>query len=324
MDTTPPRWLRPSPPSSAVAILLILSSLIPNAVVFTNAARINAPAKSDFFTPPDNYLLDCGNSSSTTLPGNLVFLGETDGGKYLSYNGRVIQVAASAPDPTLPSPIYTTARVFEAPAMYTFHVVRPGWHWTRLHFAPVQNDQQQDLRRARFKVSTSNNLVLIHDYETAENATWTFKEYLINITTERFSITFEPAVGSVAFVNAIEFVSAPDILIGDVATAVFPKGDYSGLLGVAYQTVYRINAGGPVITSQNDTLGRTWESDKAYLDPPVVGNAASVEPNVITYPEGESPLIAPPVVYATATQMADANVMVFCCLIISILHLITL
>ncbi|KAL7082754.1 hypothetical protein ACP275_14G121200 [Erythranthe tilingii] len=307
MDNIPPRWLRPSPPSPLAILLVLLFSLL---FVSSNAARFNAPAKSDSFSPPDNYLLDCGNSTSTTLAGNRVFLGDPDTSKYLSYNGRDIQVSAAADGAgsDFPSQIYSSAKVFESLATYTFHVVRPGWHWIRLHFAPVQN-AQHDLKAAQFKVSTSSNLVLIHDFENAANATWSFKEYLVNVTTERFSVAFDPAVGSVAFVNAIEFVSAPDILIGDVATAVFPKGDYSGLLNAAYQTVYRINAGGPTVTPENDTLGRTWESDKLYLDPPVVGSTASVEPNVITYPDGESPLIAPPVVYATATQMADANVM---------------
>ncbi|KAK6121460.1 hypothetical protein DH2020_044795 [Rehmannia glutinosa] len=309
MENTPPPRRRLPPPSSAtVTLLLVLFfSLISNDIVSTHAARVNAPAKSDSFTPPDNFLIDCGNSGSTTLPGNRVFLGDQETSKYLSYNGQDIQVSAPEADSKLPSAIYTSALVFESEATYTFHVTRPGWHWIRLHFAPIQNNQR-DLRTAKFKVSTSDNLVLIHEFENPPNATSSFNEYLVNVTTERFSIKFEPVQGSVAFVSAIEFVSAPDILIGDVATAVFPKGDYSGLMDVAYQTVYRLNVGGPTITAQNDTLGRTWDSDKQYLDPKVVGSEVSVEPKVISYPDGESPLIAPPVVYATATEMANANV----------------
>ncbi|PIN14031.1 Serine/threonine protein kinase [Handroanthus impetiginosus] len=303
MENTPPRRrttvICPSPPSSspATTLLIILFSLI----LPTNSARINAPAKSDSFTPPDNYLLNCGNSSPTTLPGNRVFLGDQETSKYLSYNGPDIQVSSS--------PIYQTAKVFESEATYTFHITRPGWHWIRLHFAPIPNNIK-DLKAAKFNVKTSNDIVLIQEFENEQNATWSLKEYLVNVTTERFSIAFEPGQGSLAFINAIEFVSAPDILLGDVATAVFPKGDYSGLMKVAYQTAYRVNVGGPVITAQNDTLGRIWESDKAYLEQKVTGSDVSVAPSVITYPEGESPLIAPPVVYATATQMADANVQV--------------
>ncbi|PIM98896.1 Serine/threonine protein kinase [Handroanthus impetiginosus] len=278
-------------------------------VVLTNAARINAPAKSYSFTPQDNFLFNCGASNSTTLPGKLIFLGDEQTRQYLSYNGPNIQVSIPPADLNVPSPIYLSAKIFESEATYNFNVTRPGWHWVRLHFAPIPN-ANRDLKIAKFKVKTSNNLVLIHEFTNEENKTWSFREYLINVTTEHFALAFEPAQGSVAFINAIEFVSAPDILINDVATAVFPKGDYSGLLNVAYQTVYRLDVGGPLITAENDTLGRTWDLDKPYLDPKAAGSDVSVEPNVITYPEGESPLIAPPVVYATATQMADANVLV--------------
>ncbi|KAL6514548.1 hypothetical protein OROGR_020127 [Orobanche gracilis] len=310
MENSPP-WRQTSgrrrPPG--VLLLVLLICLVSNAVIRSRAARINAPAKSDSFTPPDNYLLDCGSSAATTLPGNRVYLGDQESGKYLSYDGPDVQVSVPQADSSnLQSPIYASAKIFESAATYTFHVTRPGWHWIRLHFAPIQNDQR-DLKAARFKVSTSGDLVLIHEFEMyPENATTSFNEYLVNVTTERYSVTFQPAQGSLAFVSAIEFVSAPDILIGDVATAVFPKGDYSGLLNIAYQTVYRLNVGGPVITAQNDTLGRTWDSDKTYLDPKVAGSQISVAPNVISYPDGESPLIAPPMVYATATEMADANV----------------
>ncbi|XP_073308562.1 probable receptor-like protein kinase At2g21480 [Primulina huaijiensis] len=314
MENTYPRrcivYLRHPPLSSAVAILLVLSTFVSNGFVSTHAARINAPAKSDSFTPPDNYLLDCGSSAATTLPGKRVFLGDQETSNYLSYNGLDVQVSAPATAfPAAPSPIYLSAKVFETEATYTFHVSRPGWHWVRLHFAPVPNNEK-DLQNAKFQVKTSNNLVLIHEFKLPENQMWEFREFLVNVTTERFSLTFEPSQGGLAYINAIEFISAPDILLGDVATAISPKGDYSGLMKNAYQTVYRLNVGGPMITAQNDTLGRTWDSDEPYLEPKVVGSDVSVDPSVITYPDGESPLIAPPVVYATATQMADANVQV--------------
>ncbi|KAK4424122.1 putative receptor-like protein kinase [Sesamum alatum] len=312
MDNTSPRRYKSGlcpylPPPSGMAILLVLFCIAAPTVV--HAAITDAPAKSHSFTPPDNILLDCGNSTSITLPGNRVFIGDQESSKYLFYEGRDIQVGIAAEHATLPSPLYLSAKVFESNATYTFHVARPGWHWIRLHFAPIPNNQK-DLKTAQFKVSTSNGLMLVYDFKYKENMTWSYREYLVNVTTERFSLTFEPKQGSVAYISGIEFVSAPDILLGNVASAVFPKAQYSGLTNIAYETVYRLNAGGPAITAQNDTLGRSWEPDKEYLDPPSTGSEAFVEPNVITYPEGESPLIAPPVVYATATQMANANVQV--------------
>ncbi|XP_051144129.1 probable receptor-like protein kinase At2g21480 [Andrographis paniculata] len=317
MEKTPSRRLSPGlhlprPSSFAAAPLLVLfCSFLSNSnhVFLTEAAVIGAPAKSDAFTPPDNFLLDCGSSAPTTLPGNLAYVGDQESSKYLQYKGRDIQVMLAQDDQSVPSAIYRSAKVFDGEAIYTFHVTRPGWHWIRLHFAPAPYNEM-DLNNAKFQVRTSNGMMLMYDFKSPGNARWSMKEYLVNVTTEQFSITFLPDQGSVAFVSAIEFVSAPDILLGDVATAVLPKGDYSGLSKVAYQTAFRLNAGGPVITPQNDTIGRSWESDKPYLDPPVAGADAFVEPKVITYPDGESPLIAPPVVYATATQMANANVQV--------------
>ncbi|KAL2460106.1 putative receptor-like protein kinase [Abeliophyllum distichum] len=192
--------LRLSPPSSASAMAAILLVLFVSVPSFANAV------KSDSFTPQDSFLLDCGATASTTLPGQRVFLGDQDTSKYLAYEGRDIK-AGLALDP---APLFP----------------------------------------------------------------------------------------------------APDVLIGDVGSQLFPKGEYHGLGNNAYQTVYRLNMGGNAVTPQNDTLGRTWEPDHSYIDPSVAASNASVSPNIITYPEGESPLIAPPVVYATATQMADASVQV--------------
>ncbi|KAL2490677.1 putative receptor-like protein kinase [Abeliophyllum distichum] len=291
-----PRGHRLLPPSTAT--LLVLFYLF----VATSATSI---AKSDAFNPPDNYLLDCGASFSTPLSNNRVFMSDSDASKYLAYTGKDIHV--SVPSSNVPSPIYLSAKIFEKePAIYTFHVTRPGWHWIRLHFFPLQIDNH-DLQKATFKVKT-DELVLVQEFRNSENPKWTLKEYLVNVTTERFSIMFEPDTDSFAFINAIEFVSAPDILIEDSGTMLFPKGDYSGLSKNAFQTVYRLNVGGPIITPENDTLGRSWESDHRYINPSVAASNVSIVANVISYPEGESPLIAPPVVYASAIQMADANV----------------
>lgn len=259
------------------------------------------------FTPPDNYLFDCGASSSTTLSNDRIFVSDSDARKYLAYKGKNIQV--SVPSANVPSPIYLSAKIFEKEsAVFTFHVTQPGWHWIRLHFFPVQNTNY-DLQNAMFKVKT-DEFVLVQEFKNNENLKWTFKEYLVNVTTERFSIKFEPDADSFAFINAIEFVSAPDMLIQDSGSMLFPKGDYSGLSNNAFQAIYRLNVGGPIITPENDTLGRSWESDHQYLDPGVTASNVSVAPNIIVYPEGESPSIAPPVVYASAIEMADANVQV--------------
>ncbi|KAK8952988.1 Receptor-like protein kinase THESEUS 1 [Platanthera guangdongensis] len=72
--------------------------------------------------------------------------------------------------------------------------------------------------------------------------------------------------------------------------------------------MYRLNIGGPLLTSQNDSLGRIWENDEKYLH---VNNSAvnvSVDLLTINYPDGVTPEIAPRWVYASADTMGDANV----------------
>ncbi|KAG0448738.1 hypothetical protein HPP92_027689 [Vanilla planifolia] len=113
---------------------------------------------------------------------------------------------------------------------------------------------------------------------------------------------------SAAFINAIEVVSAPDVVIPDTATSLFPIGEAGGLSYYAYHTVYRLNIGGSAITSTNDTLGRNWSPDRSYLLSQSTAKSVSVEPKIVQYPDGGSPLIAPPSVYASAVHMADARV----------------
>lgn len=169
------------------------------------------------------------------------------------------------------------------------------------------NNTEFDLQHSVFTVTT-DDLVLLHSFNVNNSTQTVIKEYLINCTTERLSIKFSPLRNSVAFINAIEVVSAPDSLITDVGSNLLPVGDFNGLSGYSYQTMYRLNMGGPLITPQNDTVGRTWEPDKPYLKARVLAKSVSVSPSVITYPDGVSPLIAPNWVYASAVQMADARV----------------
>ncbi|XP_027340618.1 receptor-like protein kinase THESEUS 1 isoform X2 [Abrus precatorius] len=100
----------------------------------------------------------------------------------------------------------------------------------------------------------------------------------------------------------------PNDLFVDQALALNPTAPFNGLSELAFETVYRLNIGGPLLTSQNDTLGRTWENDQKYLR---VNNSVidvSVNPSSIKYPAGVTPEIAPNWVYATSEAMGDANV----------------
>ncbi|KAL3538999.1 hypothetical protein ACH5RR_002365 [Cinchona calisaya] len=284
-----------------MAILLVLFYLF-----LANPINVSAQ-KTDSFTPKDNFLIDCGATSRTTLADKRVFLPDQETGNLLSSKGRDIQVSApSANNNTNILPIYLSARIFVDEATYTFHIDSAGWHWIRLHFFPLANNEF-NLQQAKFKVVT-DQYVLIYDFQVNDTTSTVVKEYLVNVTTERFEIKFVPEKSSAAFINAIELVSAPNMLVEDVGSNLFPVQQFSRLSQMAYKTIYRLNVGGPVITSQNDTLGRTWFSDQPYMKQPSAGKNVSVPPNVISYPDGESPLIAPPSVYASAVEMADATV----------------
>lgn len=89
--------------------------------------------------------------------------------------------------------------------------------------------------------------------------------------------------------------------------SLFPVQGHNGLNGFNYQYVYRLNVGGPPITAQNDTLARSWENDEKYLKDKALAANVSVPAKAVKYPDEFPDLIAPPPVYASAVQMADAN-----------------
>lgn len=114
---------------------------------------------------------------------------------------------------------------------------------------------------------------------------------------------------SFSFVNAIEFVSAPDSLISDTAAAVLPLDEFTGFTTYDDEVIYRLNVGGPTVSPSNDTLFRTWQPDNAYMTFTEGAQNVSVPFGVIKYPnQGATAHIAPYYVYATADQMADSRV----------------
>ncbi|XAR59581.1 Non-specific serine/threonine protein kinase [Bertholletia excelsa] len=281
-------------------VLVLLSLLITTIAV---SAALPSSSATTTFTPPDNYLIDCGSGGKTTHSDGRSFDSDQDSKNFFKCNGRTEQVSVTSAD--VPSPIYLSAGVYLDEATFSFPITRPGWLWIRLHFFPMQSSF--NLEKAKFSVATET-LVLIHDFRVENGATWFFKEYLVKETKDRLSLKFTPGKDNVAFVNAIEVVSAPDVIMSDVGSTLFPVGQTNGLSTQSYLTMYRINVGGPQITSKNDSLGRTWTTDEEFLLHKEMGKQISVAPNVVRYANGGSPLIAPPVVYASAVEMGSAYV----------------
>ncbi|XP_071728288.1 probable receptor-like protein kinase At5g61350 [Rutidosis leptorrhynchoides] len=266
-----------------------------------------------FFTnaTTDNYLIDCGSPQNTILDDGRTFKSDPQSVSFLSTDENIFATSNSLPQNSS-LPLYKTARIFDSESVYKFLVFQPGRHFLRLYFYPLPNPQY-NLTTAVFSVKTDDGLVLLHDFSATDqssNSNSNCKEYLINVTSSEFSLVFSPLKKSFAFVNGIEFVSAPNELMPDSATAVSPLGVFNGVSGFDLQVVHRVNVGGPTISPKNDTLSRTWVSDSnGYMKFLKGDKVVAIDPAAITYPDGgATPLIAPEQVYSSAASMADSNV----------------
>ncbi|KAL8166199.1 hypothetical protein V2J09_007698 [Rumex salicifolius] len=263
-----------------------------------------ATGSSFFFPPSDQYLIACGSSKNVTFQGQTYIPDSVQSSVFESDSDSIVVNSSSS----VPSPIYQSARVFTSTANYQFNIQKQGRHWIRLYFYPLPNSGQ-NLKSATITVVTED-FVLLNNF-TFKNykGSCLFKEYAINVTSDSLTITFIPSNNSVAFVNAIEVVSVPDQLLPDQAISVAgASAPFAGLSMHAFETVYRLNMGGPLLTADNDTLGRTWENDVKYLHVNSSARNISVSPNGIRYPPIFTQAVAPNLVYATAETMGDSNV----------------
>lgn len=120
-------------------------------------------------------------------------------------------------------------------------------------------------------------------------------------------ITFSPLNNSFAFINSLEIVSVPNGLITDNSNSINPRGKYKGLLTQAFETMARVNMGGPTVSFRNDTLWRTWIPDQTFL---TNKNSATNVSKIgsVKYVSGEATQdSAPDSVYGTATAMNTAD-----------------
>jgi len=134
------------------------------------------------------------------------------------------------------------------------------------------------------------------------------KEYSVYVTSKSLVITFTPAPNSLAFLNALEVVLVPDMLIRDDAKLINPSGNFNGLTSRALGTIARVNMGGPIVNYDNDTLWRTWVPDDNYLVNKDFGVAVQ---NIGAVRYAKSGLAtrddAPPPVYGTCRSLNSEN-----------------
>ncbi|KAJ8626337.1 hypothetical protein MRB53_019644 [Persea americana] len=258
------------------------------------------------FSPSDNYLILCGSTTNATVD-NRVFVGDSvsDSGSFLLSATSEISRRDRNPSPDS-SALYNTARIFKGPASYEFNIKTTGTHMVRLHFFPFSSEDT-NLSSAVFNVSAFGSL-LLRDF-SVPNITHVLKEYIMEVDAPKLVISFMPSgnssSSSIAFVNAIEVFSVPDNLIADFGRYINSTGftRYNGLKKQILESVHRINVGGPMITSFNDTLWRNWIPDDNFLR---LNSSAKVVnfSGPIEYPAGgPTPEIAPDAVYNTAREM---------------------
>ncbi|KAK2967647.1 hypothetical protein RJ640_030518 [Escallonia rubra] len=262
------------------------------------------PFLSSAYTPPEQYFINCGSASSTSINGRN-FIGDISSRSF-SLTGQSNPVKDTNLSSST-SPLYQTARIFTRPSWYELQIAENGTYLVRLHFYLFSSSN--NLSDAQFNVSASGFSLLSNFTPQKSDNSPVIQEFLISISVGKFRIYFTPSqeTRTFAFVNAVEVFLAPDGFVPDSATRVSPSGrksDYNDLKSHALRTIYRINVGGVKLTQDNDTLWRNWVPDDEYL---YLRDAAKNSEFYGTKPKyqdgGATEYFAPDPVYQTAKQL---------------------
>ncbi|KAJ3682044.1 hypothetical protein LUZ60_014617 [Juncus effusus] len=301
--------------------MLFFSPFIPKSILFHNSSSTMAKSQNPFkflvlslslllplssaaFSPSDDHLVACGATAAAALDDHRVFLPDSEchTAHIRSYGPRVAVSNAGGL-----TPLHQTARVFTRPASYQFVIKEKGTHIVRLHFYPFSSSEY-DLSSALFHVA-AGEFSLLANFSTKVPV---LKEFIIPIDSDKISLTFIPAQdSSFAFVNAIEIISAPKDLIGQIATLIKPNQTekFNGLSSQSFETIYRLNIGGKKITPFNDSLWRTWlteqESSVKFTDSESKTELFTGRINYLKF--GASREVAPDSVYDSARLITDSN-----------------
>ncbi|XP_035548570.1 probable receptor-like protein kinase At2g23200 isoform X2 [Juglans regia] len=256
---------------------------------------------SSAYSPPDNYFINCGAHSNTTVD-TRVFVGDRG---FLVGKGETVKNSNSSASS---SPLYQTAIVFKHPSLYRFDINQDGKYIVRLHFFVFLS--HTELSVARFNVSVSGlSLLTNYSFRNVTISSPKIEEFLVTIPKGEFKIYFMPYETSSAFVNAIEVFLGPESFIPDKASHITSQGaksNYSGLSSKVLHKVHRIDVGGS--TSKLDELWRNWDPDDDYLQSPESETYDQYKGETPYYePERINEYIAPAFVYQTARQFKDSN-----------------
>ncbi|KAI4996594.1 hypothetical protein ZWY2020_051514 [Hordeum vulgare] len=265
-----------------------------------------SPAQPSPPSPRTSFFLACGAYSSVSFPSDSPTRTFVSDAAYLS---PVDAPAVSAS--STPRSLYAAARRHVGllvPPPYPASPDASSFLVLRLHFFPFlpSNSSQSvaNISSSRFAVSVLDAYAVMSSFSPP--ATGGVKEFFIprGALGGHFTITFVPDAGSSAFVNAVElFPAPPELLWNNTVTPVDPVGSNDLLRWKQYalETVYRLNVGGPKVTTEKDTLWRTWLSDGPYqYGAPGQSEVKSTSSPIIYDPsKGYSREVAPDVVYQT-------------------------
>lgn len=281
----------------AVLVLLLLATFLP-------------PTALAAFSPPFSFFLACGAGSTVRDSSARNF---TPDEGYLTT--KSVPAVTNSNANSAASPLYAAARASSSGA-FSYRFSFPNFAGQaaflvlRLHFFPFTPAPPSafSISSARFAVSVQ----LQDTYDVLSSfsppSAGVVKEFFVPAGgSGEFRVTFTPAAGSAAFVNAVELFPAPEELLWNAS--VTPVGaavlDIAAWPRDALETVYRLNVGGPEVSEESDTLWRTWLPDDPFLfSPPGTSTLENTSAPIIyaTYTRE----VAPDVVYRT--QRAAANV----------------
>ncbi|KZV23939.1 receptor-like protein kinase HERK 1-like [Dorcoceras hygrometricum] len=254
------------------------------------------------FSPVDKFYISCGSSRDVTV-GHFTYVADKSASRLLTTPQDILADSnLNSITPSVDAQLFSTARVFTGPSKYTFSIQQRGRHWIRLHFYPFVY-QNYDMNTASFSVFAQKT-TLLSDF-SPKNAT--VKEFSVNVAAGELDVTFSPSGNSFAYINALEVVSVPDSLITNDAALFNPSGTFSGLVALSFETVARLNMGGPLVSLVNDTLGRTWVPDRSFLVQSNLATNASNIPSVLYPGGGATSDSAPQTVYGTCTKMNSGD-----------------
>lgn len=178
----------------------------------------------------------------------------------------------------------------------------------RLHFHPFDSSNFNTYE-TQFHV-LANGYLLLNNFTVGKSQTSMIKDYVIWVDYEELVLTFVPSKKSeIAFVNAIEVISAPKDLVADVAMLVNTEKieKINGLMKDALETVYRVNVGGRKVTPFNDSLWRTWVPDDEFLKLSDGSQKVSFSGRIKYQIGGASREVGPDNVYNSARVISSSN-----------------